>query len=186
LIGGLGVSFLKSFLIRHIDYDDKLAGEVAALLAEALPEHEKETAETLAQKYTEGDDEAVEKVTKILDGIVNLADVIEFANDTVANEVMQGYQRCDPRAVKTVHELFTNEGEDMDSFMADALVKHLDDIERIERLITSAESRRNNALREIDRRRAALGEALRRSVQQIEDGQFKEIATTSDQGKNAA
>ena len=40
--------------------------------------------------------------------------------------------------------------------------------------------------REIERRRAVLGETLRRSVQEIEDGEFEEIETTPAQGKNAA
>ena len=39
----------------------------------------------------------------------------------------------------------------------------LEYIERIDRLTTIAESRRNSSLREIDRRRAVLGETLRRS-----------------------
>jgi hypothetical protein len=40
------------------------------------------------------------------------------------------------------------------------------------RLTTIAETRRNASLREIDRRRAVLGERLRRSVQEIEDDDF--------------
>jgi hypothetical protein len=40
----------------------------------------------------------------------------------------------------------------MDSFMADALTEKLDYIERIDRLTTIAESRRNASLNEIDRR----------------------------------
>ena len=70
--------------------------------------------------------------------------------------------------------------------MADALAEKLDDIERIDRLTTIAENRRNASLREIDRRRAVLGETLRRSVQEIEDGEFEVIETTPAKGKNAA
>ena len=66
------------------------------------------------------------------------------------------------------------------------LSQKLDDIERIDRLITSAESRRNAGLREIERRRAVLGETLRRSVQEIEDGEFEVIEPTPAEGKNAA
>ncbi len=47
----------------------------------------------------------------------------------------------------------------------------------------SPRSRRNATLREIDRRRASLGETLRRSVQEIEDDEFKEIETTTSQRK---
>jgi hypothetical protein len=62
----------------------------------------------------------------------------------------------------------------------------LDTIERIDRLITIAESRRNASLHEIERRRAVLGETLRQSVQEIEDGEFEVIETTPAQGKNVA
>ncbi len=99
---------------------------------------------------------------------------------------MQEYVRREPDAVTLVNELLTDAGMSMDVFMADALAKELDEIERIDRLITIAESRRNASLREIDRRRAVLGETLRRSVQEIEDGEFQEIETTPAKGKNAA
>ena len=56
----------------------------------------------------------------------------------------------------------------------------------IDRLISIAESRRNASLHEIERRRAILGETLRRSVQEIEDGEFEVIETTPAQGKNVA
>jgi hypothetical protein len=74
----------------------------------------------------------------------------------------------------------------MDALMADALAEKLAYIERIDRLTTIAESRRNASLHEIDRRRAVLGEPLRRSVQEIEDGEFKVIETTPAKGKSAA
>jgi hypothetical protein len=74
----------------------------------------------------------------------------------------------------------------MDAFMADGLSQKLNDIERIDRLIGVAESRRNASLHEIERRRAVLGETLRRSVQEIEDGEFEVIETTPAKGKNAA
>ena len=99
---------------------------------------------------------------------------------------MQEYVRREPDAVTLVHELLAGAGVSMDDLMADALAEKLDDIERIDRLTTIAESRRNASLREIDRRRAVLGETLRRSVQEVEDGEFKVIETTPAKGKNAA
>ena len=45
----------------------------------------------------------------------------------------------------------------MDDVMAEALAKKIDTFERIDRMLASAEARRNNALREIDRHRSALG-----------------------------
>ena len=72
----------------------------------------------------------------------------------------------------------------MDGLTADAIAEHLDVIERIDRLTTIAESRRNASLHEIDRRRAVLGNTLRRSVQEIEDAEFEAIETTPAKGIN--
>jgi hypothetical protein len=55
----------------------------------------------------------------------------------------------------------------------------LDKIERIDRLTTIAETRRNAMLREIDRR------TLRRQVQEVE-GEFEVIEKTPAEAKSAA
>jgi len=74
--------------------------------------------------------------------------------------------------------------------MAKAFAYKIDVIERIDRLATVAESRRNAALREIDRRRPVLGEALGRSVQHIEGDDFGNgelvLELPPAEGKNAA
>jgi len=69
--------------------------------------------------------------------------------------------------------------------MAKGLAAKIEEFERIDRLITIAESRRNASLREIDRHRAALGEAMRRNVQEV-DGEFEVVETTRSEGKTAA
>jgi len=112
--------------------------------------------------------------------------MLDDAQANKAKELVQEYVRHEPDAVTLVHELLTGAGESLDNFMAKALAKKLDDIERIDHLITIAETRRNASLHEIDRRRAVLGETLRRSVQEIEDGEFEVIETTPAKGKNAA
>jgi hypothetical protein len=56
------------------------------------------------------------------------------------------------------------------------LETHLDAVERIDRMIMNAEARRNAALREIERRRASVAEALRRATDGIVDAEFKEVA----------
>jgi D-alanyl-D-alanine dipeptidase len=94
--------------------------------------------------------------------------------------------RGEADAVTLVHELLSGAGVTMDTLVADALGQKLDLIERIDRLATIAESRRNASLREIDRRRAVLGETLRRSVQEIEDGEFKVIETAPAKQTDAA
>ena len=74
----------------------------------------------------------------------------------------------------------------IETLTVEALAQELDYIERIDRLTTIAESRRNASLREIDRRRAVLGETLRRSVQEAEDREFEVIEVTPAKGENAA
>ena len=131
--------------------------------------------------------DAVDKVNKVLAGIsVDMDNILNRARAQKAKELVQEYVRREPDAVTLVNELLTEAGVSMDTLMADALAEKLDYIERIDRLITIAESRRNASLREIDRRRAVLGETLRRSVQEIEDGEFEVIETTPAKGKNAA
>ena len=56
--------------------------------------------------------------------------------------------------------------------MAQALHIRLNDIERIDRMIMNAEARRNTVLREIDRHRAALADALRRATENVRDAEF--------------
>jgi hypothetical protein len=70
--------------------------------------------------------------------------------------------------------------------MARGWTNAIDEIERIDRLMTIAETRRNDSLHEIDRHRAALGEAVRRNVQEVEDAEFEVIETTRREGKSAA
>ena len=65
--------------------------------------------------------------------------------------------------------------------MAGALAASIDTIERIDRLTTIAEERRNAALLEIERRRIFLGETLRQNVQEIENSEFKLIETASNE-----
>ena len=120
------------------------------------------------------------------DRLLDMDKVLDRAKRCKAKELVQEYAGREPDAVRQVHELLADAGVSMDAFMADALAEKLDDIERIDRLTTIAESRRNASLHEIERRRAVLGETLRRSVQEIEDGEFEEIETTPAQGKNVA
>src|SRR6476646_3400405 len=57
--------------------------------------------------------------------------------------------RREPNAVTLIHQLLTGAGKSMDGLTADALAERLDVIERIDRLTTIAESRRNVSLHEI-------------------------------------
>ena len=97
---------------------------------------------------------------------------------------MQEYVRREPDAVTLIQEFLARANVSMDDLIAGELAGNLDDIERFDRLTTIAESRRNASLHEIDRRRAVFGETLRRSVQEVEDGEFEVIETKPARGKN--
>jgi len=60
-----------------------------------------------------------------------------------------------PAAVEKFNRLLAERGLDLNSVMALALSASLSDIERIDRMIASAEARRNRILLEIERRREA-------------------------------
>src|SRR5215472_738657 len=60
-------------------------------------------------------------------------------------------------------------GSSVERAYARALAFRLEEVERIDRMIASAEARRNGVLREIERHRATLGQELRRLLPQAED-----------------
>src|SRR5262245_47800499 len=116
---------------------------------------------------------------------LDLSRIQHAARANKAKELVHGYVRAKREAVTLVNELLTDGGASMDTFISKALRDKIDDVERIDRLTAVAESRRNASLREIDRRRAVLGETLRRSVQEIEDGEFEVIEPTAAEGKKS-
>jgi hypothetical protein len=94
-----------------------------------------------------------------------------------------------PGAVKLVDGLLAKATVSIDDLMIEKLnleVDLMDLLERIDRLTTLAEARRNTSLREIDRRRAILGEAVGRGVQEVEMDELKLIEATPTEGKDAA
>jgi alkylhydroperoxidase family enzyme len=191
LIRAPALEALENFLGKNLGYDlysQYFADALTEILQHLyVPEDQVNSVQTLAHECAQNEAEAVSKVQKILyRGVRSMKQVLDDAKDRKAKELVQEYARREPSAVTLVHELLAAAGVSMDRFMANALVQKLNDIERIDRLVTTAESRRDASLHEIERRRAVLGETLRRSVQEIDDAEFKEIETTPAQGKSAA
>jgi hypothetical protein len=152
-----------------------------------LPEEQAASAATLARECARNEAAAVDKVNEVLSSIqLDMEQVLDDVRACKAKELAHAYTRRKPRAVTLIDGLLTDAGVSMDTLMNEALARELNYIERLDHLTIVAESRRNASLREIDRRRAVLGEALRRSVEEIEDGEFKEIETMPGKGKNAA
>jgi hypothetical protein len=78
-------------------------------------------------------------------------------------------------AVAEVDALLASAGLTIEAALARALASKLDQVERIDRMIVSAEARRNAVLREIERHRATLGHELRRLVPEAEDAEFEVV-----------
>jgi hypothetical protein len=207
LIRTRGLKALESFLAKKLDcdlyydlYSEHFAADLTKILQDNLPEDEADSAQTLACRCAQAEADAVDKVNEILSSIRRKMGVERYALDMIqilhraqahkAEELVQEYVRGEADAITLVHELLSGAGVSMDALVADELQNrdylYLDYIERIDRLTTIAENRRNASLREIDRRRVVLGQALRRGVQEIEDAEFKVIQTTPSKRKDAA
>jgi hypothetical protein len=97
--------------------------------------------------------------------------------------LVQGYSQGEPNATQQVNELLAAAHLTIDDLMAEVLLAVTDEskskeintltaIERIDRLTTIAETRRNVALREFDRHCAARAQATRQALQQAEDAEL--------------
>jgi hypothetical protein len=83
----------------------------------------------------------------------------------------------DKDARKEVEAALATAGLTIDEGASKTLESKLDSFERLDRKLTSAEARRNNALREIDRHRDALVSRVRRSIEEIEEAEFQDVET---------
>jgi hypothetical protein len=188
-----GLKALKNFLSEHLDYDQYrkfFEEDLTKILQENLEDQTEDLANTLAHQCARNEPDAVDKVNQILDGINLHMDpildrILDSARARNAEKLTQEYVRRKPGAIKLIDKVLARAGSSIDALMAKALAEDLDNIERIDRLTTVAETRRNAMLREIDRHRAVLGEALQRQVQEVE-GEFEVIEKTPAEGKSAA
>jgi len=95
---------------------------------------------------------------------------------TPASEIAEKWAQRDPKSLEKLKSYLRQSELSMDVVMAQALQIRLNDIERIERMILNAGARRNAVLREIERRRATLADAMRRATQNVRDAEFTEVA----------
>ena len=94
-----------------------------------------------------------------------------------AGALSEKFAAGDESARQKVDSILTKAGLTIQEATAKTLDSKLDSFERLDRMLASAEARRNNALREIDRHRDALGGGVRRSIEEIEDGDFRDVET---------
>jgi len=62
---------------------------------------------------------------------------------------------------------------------ADVFLANSESFDRIDRMIAKAETRRNAALRELERRRSSMAQALRRVSDDVVDAEFVDVAPPS-------
>jgi len=94
-------------------------------------------------------------------------------------DLAQAWGTRDKEAVKEVENLLAAAGMSIDVVMAQTLSINLDDIERIDRMIATAEARRSLIMREIERHRAIWAQDLRQAAQEAEDVEFEAVEDTA-------
>jgi hypothetical protein len=191
LIQGCAAKGLKEFLNRKLDYDlyrDQFVQDLTNILQDNLPEDDAEDRlQTLARDCAMNKPDAVDGVNDILSSIDRDMDrVLDNARVNRAEELVNEYARHEPGAVALINDLLTKAGTTIDALIVSHLKEQLEFVERLDRLTTTAETRRNATLREIDRRRSPLGDKLRRSMPEIEQRELTLIETTTGKGKDAA
>jgi hypothetical protein len=93
--------------------------------------------------------------------------------DTLAEKWAAG----DEGARQRVDAVLAKAGLTLDEVTAKTLEIKIDVFERVDRMLASAEARRNNSLREIDRHREAAGAATRQAIDEVEDAEFRDVET---------
>jgi len=84
-------------------------------------------------------------------------------------DLARAWAARDKAAIKRVDELLASAGLTMNAVMAHTFCTYLNELERIERMIASAEARRDAILREVELHRERRGRKLRRATELIED-----------------
>jgi hypothetical protein len=193
LIRSIGSKALKKFLAAELDFDLYRA-DFEESLAETLQESlSEDQARELARQCARNESDAAEKADKLLKAAgLDIDEILDRTKNHKVEDFVQAYARREPHVVKQINKIFASTGQTMDDLIANAVADKagyssdpLTTMERIDHLITVAETRRNAILREIDRHRAVLGGALRQNLQEVE-GEFKVIEKTPPQAMSAA
>jgi hypothetical protein len=93
-----------------------------------------------------------------------------------ANELSDAWARRNGNSIKKVERLLARAGLTMDAVMAQTFAVLASELACMENMIALAERRLAAALREIDRHREVLADALKGATKEVEDAQFEDIA----------
>jgi hypothetical protein len=99
-------------------------------------------------------------------------------------DLVEAWAARKPEAIERVNCLLASAGLTMEAFMLQSFCDNLHAIECVERMITKAEVRRNEALFEIERPRSIFAFTLRRTVQQVE-AEYQAVAANSAEQTSA-
>jgi hypothetical protein len=140
-----------------------------SLLADTVPNELEDALEHLVRKRStvEEDTEHLPKLNS------DFATSPPSRQRKLANKLVKKWAARDPAAIERVNKLLASANKTIDTVMARVFVESFDEIDRIDRSITTTEARRNAVLREIDRRRTALAQALRQTLHEAEEAEFE-------------
>lgn len=128
--------------------------------------------------------------TRLLNANVHrgLKDVLEpMCRDIVqADTLARDWALGDEDAIEKVEQFLSVAGFTMTEVQAETLAVKIHDVECIDRMIMSAEARRNAVLRELERHRASREAARRQRADDVEDAQFVELDDPTDDGDENA
>jgi hypothetical protein len=107
-----------------------------------------------------------------------MATVLAGLGEVMSNTLARSWAAREPTALADVRERMAVAGLDHDAVMGSAFAKHINEFDRIERLIGVAMARRAATLREISHHRAELAEQLAAATQMaaVEDAEFTVVA----------
>ncbi len=111
------------------------------------------------------------------DGLNHVLYDIGYEDDDDRNFLSENCMSGQKRAIQRVHKALSAAGLSLSEVTAKTLEIKLDSIERLDSMLASAEARRNNSLREIDRHRGAFGARMRAGIEEVEDAEYTDLET---------
>jgi hypothetical protein len=143
-----------------------LAAFIAILIPKAL--------ERILQRLTKNQPASMSRETSLLGKLREAQDSLD-AGQKLATE----WEAGDKTAIERVQGMLVSAGKTMESVVAQATASELDKIERFNRLIASAEARRNAALHEIERHRAPFAQRLRAEIHKLDGAEFETVESNT-------
>lgn len=92
-----------------------------------------------------------------------------------ASELASQWAVRDEEAMKGVDKQLREVRGSLETAAVSTMIKNIDTVERMDRMMMSAEARRNAALREMERHRSNLAAALRRASDEVVEAEFEDV-----------